>query len=126
MPTITETIDEKFYYPEKATALAQHLGCRWTQIEEEAYSIDRFDAEGGDYWVLTDEEADEAWEESLDSYIDECILPEMPDFAANYFDNEKWKRDARHDGRGHALNHYDGGEDYETVNGTDYYIDRTT
>src|SRR6185312_11257160 len=44
----------------------------FTQVEElnsDDYSID--------YRVLTDEEADEAWEESLDSYIEECITPEL-------------------------------------------------
>jgi hypothetical protein len=27
--------------------------------------------------VLTDDEADEKWEESLDNYIEECIQPEI-------------------------------------------------
>ncbi len=61
--------------------------------------------------VLTDSEADTAWEASLDSYLDECVLPELHGAVRCYFDEEAWKRDARHDGRGHAINSYDGDED---------------
>jgi antirestriction protein len=62
--------------------------------------------------VLTDDEADQRWEDSLDSYLDDCILPELPDMAQAYFDSEAWKRDARIDGRAHSISHYDG-EEYE-------------
>ena len=41
--------------------------------------------------VLTDSEADDRWEEELDNYIDECILPEIPKWVRNYFDEEKWR-----------------------------------
>lgn len=84
------------------------------------------------YLVLTDEEADEKWDESLDSYIEECIQPEidkLSEGAGNLsyyitFDEEKWKRDARMDGRGHALSTYDGCENEETVEGITFYIYR--
>ena len=78
-----------------------------------------------EYIVATDEEADELWEQGLDSYIDECILPEIPKAYQNYFDDEKWKNDARYDGRGHVLATYGGDENYVDVNGTTYYIYRT-
>ena len=58
-----------------------------------------------------EEEADTAWDESLDSYLDDCILPELPEEVQRYFDREAWKRDARMDGRGHCLNSYDGSEE---------------
>ena len=85
-----------------------------------------------DYYVLTDEEADEKWEESLDSYIEECITPEIDKLSegagnlAYYvtFDEEKWKRDARMDGRGHSLASYDGHENEENVEGITFYIYR--
>ena len=85
-----------------------------------------------DYRVLTDEEADEAWEESLDNYIEECITPEIDKIsegAGNLsyyitFDEDAWKRDARMDGRGHSLSSYDGHENEETVEGTTFYIYR--
>ena len=77
-----------------------------------------------DYLVLTDEEAYDRWDESMDSYIEECILPELPKNLHYYFDSEKWKKDASHDGRGHSLASYDGEEHEEEVNGTTYYIYR--
>jgi len=96
--------------------------------------VDELDPEdyNNDYLVLTDEEADEKWEESLDSYIEECITPEidkLSEGAGNLqyyitFDEGKWKRDARMDGRGHSLASYDGNENEETVNGQTFYIYR--
>lgn len=65
---------------------------------------------GGEYLVLTDEEADELWDEYLEQYIDDCILPEVPESSQQYFNREAWKRDARVDGRGHTISPYDGNE----------------
>ena len=78
-----------------------------------------------EYIVATDEQADELWEQGLDDYICDCILPEIPEAYQNYFDEEKWKDDAKYDGRGHVLATYDGDENYVDVNGTTYYIYRT-
>lgn len=78
----------------------------------------------GKYWYLvcTDDEADERWEEQLDNYIEECIMPEIPEPYRYYFDEELWKKDARYDGRGHSLSFYDGEENDQEFNGTYYYI----
>lgn len=113
-------------FDEQVTALAQFLGVDPELVSQvgNEYEVDG-DKEQASYRVLTDREADEAWEEALDSYIDDCIMPELPETLANYFDDEKWKQDARYDGRGHALNYYDGTEEVETVDGTDYFIYRT-
>ena len=108
----------------KIKALAEHLGIDADEVEETSYDDCTFEADGGEYMVLTDDEADQLWDESLDSYIDECILPEMPEHLAGYFDYEKWKRDARMDGRGHCLNHYDSGEDEIEIDGEYFYIYR--
>jgi hypothetical protein len=88
------------------------------EIDNNCYDADM------NYMVCTNEEADYKWEESLDSYLEECVYPELPDNMANYFDDEKWKRDARFDGRGHSLSSYDGNEYEEVVNGKTYYIYR--
>lgn len=80
--------------------------------------------EGLDYLVGTDEEMDEKWDEALESFLDECVLPELSGDLANYFDREAWKRDARYDGRAHSLNRYDGGEQEAEVAGEIYYIYR--
>ncbi len=95
------------------------------ELEENDYSID--------YRVLTDAEADEAWEESLDNYIEECITPEIDKISESQgnlgyyisFDEETWKRDAKMDGRGHSLSSYDGCENEETIEGETFYIYRT-
>ena len=120
---------------EKALALAIHLEIKpeegeslddfLAQIVSTNHTPELFEADGGEYLVLTDEEADEKWDEDLDNYIDECILHELPDAYRFYFDDEKWKADARLDGRGHSLSTYDGEENEQDVNGTTYYIYRT-
>lgn len=109
---------------ERAQALAQHLGVTAsaiTVIDEGEY----YEANGSEYRVLMDSEADEANDESIQNYIEECILPELPEAYRYYFDDEKFIRDARMDGRGHNLNHYDGTEYEEQINGTYYYIYQT-
>ncbi len=70
----------------------------------------------GEYLVVTDEEADELWDQSLESYLEDCV--EGAD--SPYFDRDRWKKDARSDGRGHSLAGYDGSEQEEG----DYYIYR--
>lgn len=95
---------------EKHSALAIELGCELAEVEGGRFDSNLFDAESGEYLVLNDDEADAAWEDSLDSYIDDCILPELPEIAQRYFDCEAFKRDARYDGRGHSLSSYDGVE----------------
>ena len=69
---------------------------------------------GEDFLILTDDEADEAWEDSLESYIDEVILPEIPDSYRYYFDRESWKNDARLDGRALSIS-MDGDERYYNI-----------
>ena len=64
----------------------------------------------GEYLVVTDDEADELWEQDLDSYLDECVMPEVEENMRRYFDREAWKSDARQDGRAHSLGRYDGNE----------------
>lgn len=77
-----------------------------------------------EYLVCTDSEADEKWNDSLDNYIEDCILPEIPKYLQDYFDTEKWKIDAKYDGRGHSLSSYDGDEKEMSINGETYYIYR--
>lgn len=112
---------EKFYNEEieldeddeKTVALMQHTGNNF----DESYSdIDK------NYNVYTDEEADEAWEESLKHYCEEFVISELPDSAKYYFNEEEWIEDAKMYGRGHALGTYDGNEYEETVKGTTYYL----
>lgn len=111
----------------KCVALAKCLGVDVATISEARYGCDSYECESepGEYLVLTDEEADAAWDASLESYIDDVILDEFPEGYHNYFDREAWKRDAKHDGRGHSLSSYDGDEHEEKIDGVWYYIYRT-
>ena len=93
---------------ERINALALHLEIPPDEIKDEANN--RYAVGREEYLVLTDSEADVAHDEALESYIDDCVLSEIPEYLQMYFDRDAWKRDARHDGRGHALSPYDGRE----------------
>jgi len=104
--TTTEPIDPRI------TALARHLESTGDydtadigSIEEEGEN--RYTVNGEEYLVLTDDEAETAWDESMDQYIDECVLGEIPQQFRYYFDYEKFKHDASFDGRGHSLATWD-------------------
>ena len=99
----TLNIDLIEYSLEPRDSFYQYLNMNVERIEE-------YDENNSDYLVLTDEEADDAWEDSLDSYIEECL--EIPEWIRPYFDEDAWKSDARYDCRGHSLSSYDG-EEYE-------------
>ena len=103
-----------FYeHGEKVIALMQHLDESYADCNEYVVT--------GRWKVLTDSEAEEAWNTTTDDYIEECILPEMPDRHHQYYDSEKFKRDARIDGRG-VLAPEDGCEYEEYVGGTYYFL----
>lgn len=119
-------------YTPQQRALAEHLG----EGSAEGLGRTRPDALFGygvtieygraTYAVLTDDEADGACDNALDAYLDECILPELPELAQQYFDRDAWKADAMHDGRGHWLAGYDSNEDeaVDPATGTRFYIYR--
>jgi hypothetical protein len=78
------------------------------------------------YAIMDEDEADDAWDASLENFLEECILLELPENLVEYFDSEKWKRDARYDGRGLTLSSYDGVEhEIRTEDGEYFYIYRT-
>ena len=93
-------------------------------IKENCIEVEEIGEENGNYLVLTDDEAEQRWEDSLQSLIDDCIMYEMPKHLRYYFDEDKWKQDAKYDGRGHSLASYDGEEFEETIEGETFYIYR--
>lgn len=121
---------------EKALALAIHLELDPTdhtdvdsflsQLASSESNNNTFEIDGKEYLVLTDEEAEEAYDEYLNNYIDDLILSEIPEQYRSYFDSKKWKKDEAYyiDDRSSALGYYDGQEHEEAVNKTDYYIYR--
>lgn len=110
----------------KAFALAEALGDHWLQCANT--SCDEWESEDspGTYLVLTEDEREQYADERLESYIDECILTELPEQYRHYFDSAGWKRDAlMSDGYGHTISSYDGEEREAKIDGSWYYIYRT-
>lgn len=113
-------------YDDRVRALAQHLGVKPGQVEEDG--LEELSVNGGreTYVVMTDKEADDAYERALENYVEDVIMPEIPEAYQMYFDDRRWKDDAYVNGsRGEELNRYDGVEHMETVDGVDYYIYQT-
>lgn len=125
---------------EKIAALAAHLNVSADTIEVCRHSDDTFECESepGEYRVLTESEREKAADDSLESYIDECIfgnlrgehgkkdgMADMLDTLERYFDRAAWKRDALiSDGYGHTLSSYDGEEHEQKIDGVWYYVYR--
>lgn len=117
----TEPIDPK------ACALAAELGCSPLDCESCRYGDNQWESteDPGEYLVLDESERETAADQALDSYIDECLLPEAPEVCRNYFDSKAWKRDTlMSDGYGHALASYDSNEREQQIDGVWYFIYR--
>lgn len=101
-------------YEDDVYALAMELGedpAEITEERHECYGLKVLSCGRAEYAIGTDEEADAAWEQALDSYLDDCgLLDSVPENLRCYFDREAWKRYAKIDGRGHAISSYDGSE----------------
>lgn len=122
----TKLEEEGFSEPDKVIALCLEESVSLSDltliIEESRGNI--YSYGGREYLICNDEEADTAWDEDLENYLDDCVLPELAENARMYFDRDRWKEDAKIDGRGHSLNRYNGDEAEQTVNGTTYYLYR--
>ena len=108
---VDATLEKMEQWDAKQWALFEHCGRDFDCIDEITdldIDTDEINFNGEDLLVLDDDEADAREDEELDSYIDECL--EIPENLRFYFDDEKWKRDARLDGRGHIISRYDGCE----------------
>lgn len=78
--------------------------------------------DSGEYRVLTDDEADRAFDDCMDDYLwVEAVKAKQT--TMGYDDWCEWVKDS--DGRGPTLGGYDGCEEEVDVDGTTYYIYRT-
>lgn len=85
-------------------------------------AVDLIDSE--EYWVLTDDEADEKAELAAQYYLEDA-LSLIPHNLQQYFDDDKYISDCISDGREYLLDTYNGSEDSITLdNGSVFYIYR--
>ena len=85
-------------------------------------AVDLIDSE--EYWVLTDDEADEKAELEAEYYLEDA-LSQIPSDLQQYFDDDKYISDYISNGRGWLLDTYNGSEDSITLdNGSVFYIYR--
>ena len=85
-------------------------------------AVDLIDSE--EYWVLTDDEADEKAELEA-QYIAEEAQQEIPNHLQQYFDMDRYISDYISEGRGYLLDIYNGSEYSITLdNGSVFYIYR--
>jgi len=96
-------------------------GCIGTDIVESSYDDCTFEVDG-EQWLICDEsEREDRYEEALENYLDDgCV--EGAD--GPYFDRDAWKRDARFDGAGCWLSHYDNAEEECEVDGEWFFLYR--
>ena len=85
-------------------------------------AVDLIDSE--EYWVLTDDEADEKAELEAQYYLEDA-LSQIPSDLQQYFDDDKYISDRISNGRGWLLDTYNGSEDSITLdNDSVFYIYR--
>ena len=137
----------------RIVALAKHLDCHPSHIEEARYGDNTYTYGRREFRVLTDEEADEAVAESIKSslwafnasFISSHTKKGLSSAAEKALSEAQAKLcedandlveamidDLDHfvddavaaDGRGHFLAQYDGEEQYYTVGGVTYYVYR--
>ena len=85
-------------------------------------AVDLIDSE--EYWVLTDDEADEKAELEAQYYLEDA-LSQIPSDLQQYFDDDKYISDHISNGRGWLLDTYNGSEDSITLdNDSVFYIYR--
>lgn len=125
---LIKLIEEKTNFEGRDAELCAALVRMFKLSEDDLQDIEiddtRVTVQGTEYLAGDDSEMDDLWDQDLENYLDECVLPDLPKTAQKYFDRDAWKNDAQTDGRGHSLNRYDGGEESARINGTTYYAYR--
>ena len=77
-----------------------------------------------EYAVISDDNVEIAFDNAIDDYVDEAVLPEIPEAYRRYFDLEAFTTDCHHDGLGHTLSSYDGGDNEVTIDGKLWHVFR--
>ena len=111
----------------RIVALASQLRVEYEECLD--FEVSNYESTGieacGETWEVYDgEEMETAWDESLQNYVDDVILPEIPEHYHDFFNKEGWKDHAKSDGVGHCLNFYDGHHHEIEVYNTTYHLFR--
>ena len=94
---------------DRRTALARLLNINILEVNLVSKYDFTFEAEGRDWMVLTDTEADNAFDEAVENYVYDCM--DIPSNIMPYFNMDAYKKDVRMaEGRGPLLAFYDGEE----------------
>jgi hypothetical protein len=92
-----------------------------SDIEE--ISEDEFIVDGETWKIMTESEYQTYSDEIIDNFIDECVLPEIPEQYRTYFDVEKFIQDIDYGGdRDGLVAAYDGVVYQQKINGVWFYF----
>jgi hypothetical protein len=71
--------------------------------------------------VIPESDIDDVFKEYTDNYVNDCILPEVPENIRSYFDYDKFNEDAQSDGYG-IMSSYDGQDNEQDFDDNLYHI----
>lgn len=123
MSKYSDKVNALFKYLLEAGEITRADGITRADIHETRWG--ELEVKGEDFKVLTDGEADELARESIENYIDDCVLLEMPENLQPYFDHDKFTKDVLMDGRGVQIANYDHEERVVRYKGQWLFIYRT-
>lgn len=76
------------------------------------------------YAVIESDDIEGVFAKHIEAFVDDCVLPDIPEAYRNYFDTEKYTRDVEaNDGYG-GMATYDGNDNEVVVDGKYYHIFR--
>lgn len=102
-------------------ALALHLEINCKELEPSYHDARCIEWGNQEWWVFTDEEADNRARDHVESYIADCIIPGLPPARA-YFDERSFMEDCMDEGRGLQIATYDGEEHEVYIQATDEWL----
>ena len=110
---------------DKIQALANHLALDDEDINDIIHIQDNlFKCYQEEYLILTDDEADDALKDYIDSLYQEDVIPRIPDDLQPYFKYKTWFFDKESQLERGVLSSYNDIEENEVVDGVTYYIYR--
>ena len=88
-------------------------------LESTSYNYIEPDFTKYTYVALDKQKIDDIWHDSVIDLVDDCYLKGIPEQVKNYFNYDKFFKDAQYNGRANHFNGYDGRTELETE---EYYI----